>query len=199
MAPSPTGFLHVGGVRTFLFNWLFARQQGGECRLRIENTATGREVSDAVEQIQRSLRWLGIDWDEGPYRQSQRKEHYQEALADLWQNGYLYACDCTRELVLERTKANATPGYDGFCRDRGLDRSLGRALRFKVPREGVTVVEDLVRGEVRFANSTIEDFVVAKSNGDPLFVLAGVVDDQCASMRERVPANLAGEGNVRQT
>jgi glutamyl-tRNA synthetase len=100
------------------------------------------------------------------------------ALDELWSNGYLYACDCTREMVLERTKANATPGYDSFCRDRGLEHQLGRALRFRVPRDGVTVVEDVIRGEVRFANSTIDDFVVAKSNGNPLFVLAGVVDDR---------------------
>ena len=178
IAPSPTGYFHVGGARTALYNWCFARRRDGVFILRIEDTDSERNKEEWVDGIGSALAWLGIDWDEGPYRQSQRKAHYQEALDDLWQNGYLYACDCTRELVLERTKANATPGYDGFCRDRGLDRSLGRALRFKVPSEGVTVVEDLVRGEVRFANSTIEDFVVAKSNGDPLFVLAGVVDDR---------------------
>ena len=178
IAPSPTGYFHVGGARTALYNWCFARRRDGVFILRIEDTDSERNKEEWVAGIGSALAWLGIDWDEGPYRQSERKAHYQEALDDLWEKGHLYACDCTRELVLERTKANATPGYDGFCRDRGLDRGLGRALRFKVPPEGVTVVEDLVRGEVRFANSTIEDFVVAKSNGDPLFVLAGVVDDR---------------------
>ncbi len=178
IAPSPTGYFHVGGARTALYNWCFACRRDGVFILRIEDTDSERNKEEWVAGIGSALAWLGIDWDEGPYRQSERKAHYQEALDDLWENGHLYACDCTRELVLERTKANATPGYDGFCRDRGLDRGLGRALRFKVPPEGVTVVEDLVRGEVRFANSTIEDFVVAKSNGDPLFVLAGVVDDR---------------------
>ena len=178
IAPSPTGYFHVGGARTALYNWCFARRHHGALILRIEDTDSERNKEEWVDGIGSALAWLGIDWDEGPYRQSLRKAHYQAALDDLWSNGRLYACDCTRETVLERTKANATPGYDGFCRDRGLERQIGRALRFKVPREGVTIVDDLVRGEVRFANATIEDFVVAKSNGDPLFVLAGVVDDR---------------------
>ena len=178
IAPSPTGYFHVGGARTALYNWCFARRNRGVFILRIEDTDAERNKEEWVGGIGSALRWLGIDWDEGPYRQSERGEHYQAALEELWSNGYLYACDCTREIVLERTKANAIPGYDGFCRDRGLERAPGRALRFRVPREGVTVVTDVIRGEVRFANSTIDDFVVAKSNGNPLFVLAGVVDDR---------------------
>ena len=178
IAPSPTGYFHVGGARTALYNWCFARRHEGVFILRIEDTDAERNKEEWVDGIGSALRWLGIDWDEGPYRQSQRGEHYQAALGELWENGYLYACDCTREMVLERTKDNATPGYDGFCRDRGLARQPGRALRFKVPREGVTVVNDVIRGEVHFVNSTIDDFVVAKSNGNPLFVLAGVVDDR---------------------
>jgi len=178
IAPSPTGYFHVGGARTALYNWCFARRHNGAFVLRIEDTDAERNKEEWVGGIASALTWLGIDWDEGPYRQSQRGQHYQAALDDLWSNGYLYACDCTREIVLERTKANATPGYDSFCRDRGLERQQGRALRFKVPREGVTVVNDVIRGEVRFANPTIDDFVVAKSNGNPLFVLAGVVDDR---------------------
>jgi len=178
IAPSPTGYFHVGGARTALYNWCFARRHNGVFILRIEDTDAERNKEEWVGGIGSALQWLGIDWDEGPYRQSQRGQHYEEALDELWAGGYLYACDCTREVVLERTKANATPGYDSFCRDRGLDRQPGRALRFKVPREGVTVVNDVIRGEVRFANSTIDDFVVAKSNGNPLFVLAGVVDDR---------------------
>ncbi|MGA3352016.1 MAG: glutamate--tRNA ligase [Acidimicrobiales bacterium] len=178
IAPSPTGYFHVGGARTALYNWCFARRHHGAFILRIEDTDSERNKEEWVDGIGSALAWLGIDWDEGPYRQSLRKEHYQAALDALWSTGHLYACDCTREMVLERTKQNATPGYDGFCRDRGLERQIGRALRFRVPREGVTLVDDLIRGEVRFANVTIEDFVVAKSNGDPLFVLAGVVDDR---------------------
>jgi glutamyl-tRNA synthetase len=178
IAPSPTGYFHVGGARTALYNWCFARRHQGVFILRIEDTDSERNKEEWVGGIGSALAWLGIDWDEGPYRQSLRMEHYQAALDHLWSNGYLYSCECTREMVLERTKTNATPGYDGYCRDRGLERQIGRALRFKVPREGVTVVDDMVRGEVRFGNVTIEDFVVAKSNGNPLFVLAGVVDDR---------------------
>lgn len=178
IAPSPTGYFHVGGARTALYNWCFARRHGGVFVLRIEDTDAERHVEESVEGIKSALRWLGIDWDEGPYRQSERRDHYRRALDELWEQGHLYACECTRETVLERTRDNPTPGYDGFCRDRKLDRGPGRALRFRVPRDGVTVVEDLVRGPVRFANETIDDFVVAKSNGDPLFVLAVVVDDR---------------------
>jgi glutamyl-tRNA synthetase len=178
IAPSPTGYFHVGGARTALYNWCFARRHDGVFILRIEDTDSERNKEEWVAGIGSALAWLGIDWDEGPYRQSERKRHYEAAIDELWSGGYLYACDCTREMVLERTKTNATPGYDGYCRDRGLERQIGRALRFRVPHEGVTVVNDLVRGEVRFANATIEDFIVAKSNGDPLFVLAGVVDDR---------------------
>jgi len=178
IAPSPTGYFHVGGARTALYNWCFARRHNGVFILRIEDTDSERNKEEWVDGIGSALGWLGIDWDEGPYRQSQRREHYQAATDELWSKGHLYACDCTRETVLERTKANVTPGYDGFCRDRGLARQPGRALRFRVPHDGVTVVTDVIRGEVRFANSTIDDFVVAKSNGDPLFVLAGVVDDR---------------------
>ena len=178
IAPSPTGYFHVGGARTALYNWCFARRHNGVFVLRIEDTDAERNKEEWVDGIGSAMAWLGIEWDEGPYRQSRRGEHYQVALDELWSNGYLYACDCTREMVLERTKANATPGYDSFCRDRGLEHQLGRALRFRVPRDGVTVVEDVIRGEVRFANSTSDDFVVAKSNGNPRFVLAGVVDDR---------------------
>ena len=99
--------------------------------LRIEDTDSERNKEEWVDGIGSALAWLGIDWDEGPYRQSERKQHYQVALDELWAGGYLYACDCTRETVLERTKENATPGYDGFCRDRGLERQIGRALRFQ--------------------------------------------------------------------
>jgi glutamyl-tRNA synthetase len=177
-APSPTGLFHVGGARTALYNWCFARRHNGTFILRIEDTDTERNKEEWVDGIISAMDWLGIGWDEGPYRQSERGDLYQAVIDHLWSSGHLYACDCTRDAVLARTKANATPGYDGFCRDRHLERQPGRALRFRVPSEGVTVVDDLIRGEVRFANSTIGDFVVAKSNGDPLFVLAVVADDR---------------------
>jgi glutamyl-tRNA synthetase len=175
-APSPTGFLHVGSARSALYNWLFARHTGGTFVLRIEDTDTERNREEWVEGILSSMSWLGLEPDEGPYRQSARTEAYHRAIDVLWDAGRLYACDCTREEIDARTKGNATPGYDGFCRERGLERQ-GRALRFRVPDEGVTVVHDLIRGDVTFAHDTIEDFVVVKSSGAPLFVLANVVDD----------------------
>ncbi len=177
IAPSPTGFFHVGTGRTALFNWLFARHHGGAFILRIEDTDTERNREEWVQGIVTALEWLGMTPDEGPYRQSERTERYHFALDTLWDAGQLYACDCTRDAVLERTKSSSTPGYDGYCRDRGLARA-GNALRFRTPDEGETVVEDLVRGIVTFRHETMEDFVVARSNGEPLFVLANCVDDR---------------------
>ncbi len=176
-APSPTGFLHVGSARAALFNWLFARRHGGTFVLRIEDTDAERGREEWVEAISTTLEWLGMTPDEGPYRQSERTGRYHEALDALFGAGALYACDCTREQVVERTKG-VTPGYDGHCRDRGLARGPGRALRFKTPGSGETVVHDLIRGEVAFPHAAMEDFAVARSSGQPLFVLSNVVDDR---------------------
>ena len=177
-APSPTGYFHVGGARTALFNWLFAKRLGGTFILRIEDTDRERSDESWTGGILDALEWLNITWDEGPYYQSSRRDLYEVAAERLFRNGDLYACDCTRDQIDARTKDRPTPGYDGYCADRALERGPGRALRFRVPDAGETVVRDIVRGDVVFANDTIEDFVVVKSNGDPLFVLANVVDDQ---------------------
>ncbi len=178
-APSPTGFFHVGGARTALFNWVVARQTGGALVLRIEDTDVERSRDEWIEGILAALRWLGIDWDEGPVLQSRRGARYGEAAEALWAAGLLYACDCKHDQVEARNRAagRLTPGYDGFCRDRGLPRATGNALRFRTPDEGTTVVEDVVRGEVVFPNEAIDDFVAVKGDGSPLFVLANVVDD----------------------
>jgi len=175
-APSPTGFLHVGSARTALFNWLYARQTGGTFILRIEDTDAERNREEWVDGILTSLAWLAMEPDEGPYRQSERTDRTNAAIDVLWEAGAVYACDCSREEVEARTKGNATPGYDRHCRDRGLDRGAG-ALRFRTPDDGQVVVHDLIRGDVTFQCNTIEDFVVVKSSGAPLFVLANVVDD----------------------
>ena len=178
-APSPTGFFHVGSARTALFNWVVARQSSGTFVLRIEDTDAERGREEWVEGIIAALRWLGMDPDEGPYRQSQRTDRYRQAVETLWDAGFLYACDCTRQEIDARNKAAGiqTPGYDGYCRHRGLERGPGRALRFPTPEEGLVVVEDVVRGEVEFPASAMDDFVAVKANGAPLFVLANVVDD----------------------
>jgi glutamyl-tRNA synthetase len=178
IAPSPTGYFHVGSARTALYNLCVARQNGGVFIVRIEDTDRERHQEEQYQGILDALIWLGIDWDEGPYRQSERSGLYEATLDQLWETGNLYACECTREEVEARTKGATRPGYDGFCRGRRLERGPGRALRFAVPEEGVTVVHDLVRGDVEFANSDIEDFVVARSNGEALFVLAVVTDDR---------------------
>ena len=173
-APSPTGFFHVGSARTALFNWLYARGQGGAFLLRIEDTDAERNRPEWIDMIFTSMQWLGLDWDGEPFYQSQRSPLYADAVRRLFDAGQAYYCTCTADDARERTKGNATPGYDSFCRDKG--RTDG-ALRFATPESGSTVVHDLVRGEPVFEHVTIEDFVVARSNGTPTFILANVVDD----------------------
>jgi glutamyl-tRNA synthetase len=174
-APSPTGLFHVGGARSALFNWLLARQTNGTFILRVEDTDNERNREEWVTGLGDAIQWLGLDWDEY-YRQSERADLYLAAADKLWATGALYGCSCTRADVEERTKANQTPGYDGFCRDRGLQRE-GNALRFRVPDEGSTTVPDVIRGNPVFEHSTIEDFVLVRSDGSTLFLLANVVDD----------------------
>ncbi len=179
IAPSPTGYFHVGTARAALFNWLFARQQGGTFVLRIEDTDRSRSAAEHIDGIQRALHWLGMDWDEGPYFQSQRAELYAAAVDKLLVDGVAYACDCTPAEVEERARARGgPPGYDGHCRDRGLEPSPGRMVRVRTPDEGESSFVDLVqRGAKPRPWSAIEDFGIRKSNGDPLFILANVVDD----------------------
>ena len=177
-APSPTGYFHVGSARTALFNWLVARQSGGTFILRIEDTDAERGREEWVDGIISAMHWLSMDPDEGPFRQSQRTGRYHQAIDALWDGGLLYACDCTHEQIDARNKAAGilTPGYDGYCRHRGLPRE-GHALRFVTPDDGVTTVVDVIRGPVEFPCAAMDDFVAVKSSGAPLFVLANVVDD----------------------
>ncbi len=187
-APSPTGYLHVGGARTALFNWLFARHFGGTLVLRIEDTDFERSTPEMVDGILEGLRWLGIDWDEGPYFQSQRMELYQSAAQRLVEAGAAYYCFCTRE-ELEQRRAQAQaeggdPQYDGKCRtltatEATTRRSAGEscAIRFAVPESGSTSFDDAVFGRVEFANTEIEDFVLLRSDGVPTYHLSVVVDD----------------------
>lgn len=175
-SPSPTGWLHVGGARSALYNWLLARRLGGTFILRIEDTDTERNRPEWVDGITSALQWLGLTWDE-LYHQSERFDLYHEAAARLLADGNAYYCDCTSEVVQQRTKGNATPGYDSFCRDRGLSAGPGRVLRFRTPSDGATTVPDVIRGNPVFEHSTIEDFALVRSSGTPLFILANVVDD----------------------
>ncbi|MEV2276344.1 glutamate--tRNA ligase [Nocardiopsis sp. NPDC049922] len=180
-APSPTGMFHVGGARSALFNWALAQQDPeGRMVLRVEDTDAARNRPEWTDGIIRALAWLGIsDADphfEGPYFQSSYADQHRATAERLRAQGRAYFCDCTRERVQER-RDNPNLGYDGFCRDRGLEPGPGRALRFRVPEGGPTVVEDRIRGSVEFDHAAIEDFVIARADGSPLFVLANVVDD----------------------
>ncbi|MGH8993910.1 MAG: glutamate--tRNA ligase [Acidimicrobiia bacterium] len=187
-APSPTGYLHVGGARTALFNWLYARHHGGTLVLRIEDTDLERSREPWVEGIQTTLRWLGLDWDEGPYRQSERQERYREAVGRLLEQGSAYECYCTEEELASRAEAARSagrdPGYDGRCRDLTATERAAlaaggrpRSIRFRTPDEGVSRFDDLVRGEVAVEWSTVFDFVIVRSSGASVFFLANAVDD----------------------
>jgi glutamyl-tRNA synthetase len=177
-APSPTGQFHVGGARSALQNWIFAKQQGGAFVLRIEDTDASRNRPEWTDGIISALAWIGIEPGsyEGPYFQSDYAAAHSEAGAKLYAAGKAYYCDCTREDV-ELRNGSSFRGYDGFCRDRGLEPGEKRALRFRTPREGETRVVDLIRGEPTFANNLIEDFVIARGDGSAVFLLANVVDD----------------------
>ena len=183
-APSPTGYFHVGGARTALYNWILAKQTSGVFVLRIEDTDDSRNNPQWTQGILDALAWLGIDGNdshfEGPYFQSANASLHIAAAEKLFEQGKAYYCDLTTEDIQKRAKdsgkQNERQGYDGYSRDRGLGPGAGHVLRFHVP-EGSTVVHDQVRGEVVFDNSTIEDFVLLRSNGSPVFLIANVVDD----------------------
>jgi glutamyl-tRNA synthetase len=177
-APSPTGYLHVGSARAVLFNWLVARRTGGEMLLRIEDTDTERNRPELTDNIVETLEWLGLDWDGEPVFQSQRLDLYRDAADKLLASGRAYWCDCTPEQIQARAKERGgPPGYDGYCRDRGLEPGEGTALRFRTPDEGTTSFDDLVRGTVSFDNAVLEDFVIQRSSGMVTFLLANLVDD----------------------
>ena len=190
-APSPTGDPHVGNIRTALFSWLYARHTGGDFIVRIEDTDVARTVEGALESILDSLRWLGLDWDEGPevggpcapYVQSQRLELYQQAAEDLVERGHAYHCYCSpqrlQEMRQEQARRKQPTGYDRLCRDLapGEAQDANRVVRFKMPTEGETTFNDVIRGDVTFANATVDDFVILKSDGYPTYHLASIVDD----------------------
>lgn len=213
-APSPTGYLHVGGARTALFNWLFARHHGGTFVLRIEDTDAQRSTEESVEVILEGLRWLGLDWDEGPevggpygpYRQTERKELYQEYARKLLEAGRAYLCYCTPEELNERRQAMLKRGetvkYDRKClhlteAERRAYEAEGRVpvIRFLAEDEGETVVEDLIRGTVRFDNRQLDDLVLIKSDGNPTYNFAVVIDDALM----RITHVIRGEDHLSNT
>jgi glutamyl-tRNA synthetase len=179
--PSPTGYLHVGGARTALFNWLYARHMKGKFVLRIEDTDAARSNQASVDAIFDALEWLGIDWDEGPFFQSQRYPIYQEHIDKLIKAKHAYYCTCSPEqLESMRAKAMAAgekPKYDGTCRDKDLPKSENTVVRFKAPMTGTTLLEDVIKGNIAFQNEEQDDFIIARSDGSPTYNFVVVVDD----------------------
>jgi len=179
--PSPSGYLHIGGARTALFNWLYARKTNGKFVLRIEDTDAARSTKESVDAILESLEWLGIDWDEGPYFQAERSPIHNEYIEKLVESGSAYYCSCSPEEVdamREAAKAKGLkPMYNGNCREKNLPKGDNTVVRLKTPETGVTVVEDIVKGDTAFQNAEMDDFIIQRSDGSAMYNLAVVVDD----------------------
>ncbi|MBX5462662.1 MAG: glutamate--tRNA ligase [Steroidobacteraceae bacterium] len=181
-APSPTGMLHVGGVRTALFSWLHARRMGGKFILRVEDTDRERSTDEAVRVILEGMRWLGLNHDEGPYFQTQRFDRYREVIQRMLAEGTAYRCYCTKqeldEMREQQIARKQKPRYTGVCRDRTEPRAgVDPVIRFRNPLEGTVVVEDLVHGPVTFQNAELDDLIIARSDGTPTYNFSVVVDD----------------------
>lgn len=183
-APSPTGYLHIGGARTALYAWLFARHQGGQFILRIEDTDRERSTQPAIEAILEGMQWLGLTWDEGPYYQTQRFERYQTVLNQLVESGHAYRCDCSParlEAVREQQRAaGKKPRYDGRCRDSQPPLSTTNqpyVVRFRNPQQGVVCFDDQIRGPITISNSELDDLVICRSDGTPTYNFCVVIDD----------------------
>ncbi len=181
-APSPTGHLHIGGARTALFNWLFARHNKGVFVLRIEDTDRSRSTEEYIEAILDGMTWLGLDWDEGPFRQTDRMDVYRSYVERLLDEGRAYHCYCTPQELEERRKEalkeGRPPKYDGRCRDlKTPPAGRNPAVRFRMARTGRTVVDDLIRGPVAYENEQLDDFIILRSEGTPTYNFVVVVDD----------------------
>jgi glutamyl-tRNA synthetase len=181
-APSPTGYLHIGGARTALFCWLFARHFGGTFVLRIEDTDQERSTPESIQAILDGMEWLGLDYDEGPFYQMQRMDRYREVIDQLLETGHAYRCYCSRERLdnvrAEQQASKQKPRYDGHCRDlTDQDVSQPHVIRFKNPVDGEVSFADLVRGTITVANSELDDLIIARTDGTPTYNLTVVVDD----------------------
>ena len=180
-APSPTGYLHIGGARTALFNWLFSRHYGGEFVLRIEDTDQQRSTDESTKAILDAMTWMGLNWDEGPHFQAQRVDLHREMVQKLIKESKAYYCTCTsEELEAKRKEALATgkkPKYDGTCRDKNLKKSPGSVVRFRGAQTGITIVEDLIKGNIIFNNDELDDLIIERGDGYPTYNFAVVIDD----------------------
>jgi glutamyl-tRNA synthetase len=181
-APSPTGTLHIGGVRTALFNWLFARHHGGKFILRIEDTDVSRSTDESIAEILAAMKWLGLDWDEGPFKQMERQALYKEKVEHLFNAGKAYRCYCTPDELdarrQEAQKKGLKPKYDGTCRNRS-DQPEGTpfVIRFKAPLDGTVTIHDLLRGQIAFDIQEMDDLIIQRTDGTPTYNFVVVVDD----------------------
>lgn len=199
-APSPTGYLHVGGARTALFNWLLARKLGGAFILRIEDTDLARSTQESVDAILQGMAWLGLDWDEGPFYQSDNFPLYAEHLQKLLDAGKAYRCYCTaEELEEKREKALAEwrkPKYDGTCRDLAPgDPDRPCVVRFRAPQEGATVFDDLIKGRISFENAELDDLIIRRSDGTPVYNFVVVIDDAIM----KISTVIRGDDHINNT
>jgi glutamyl-tRNA synthetase len=180
-APSPTGYLHVGGARTALFSWLYARKHGGRFVLRVEDTDLERSTQESVNAILEGMTWLGLEYDEGPFYQTHRFDRYYEVIEQLIDSGHAYRCSCSKErletLREEQMKRKEKPRYDGHCRNRFVDPNEPHVIRFRNPTDGVVVFEDMVRGKLAFSNTELDDLIIKRTDGAPTYNLTVVVDD----------------------
>lgn len=200
-APSPTGYLHVGGARTALFSWLHARKHGGTFILRIEDTDLERSTAESVNAILEGMTWLGLEYDEGPFFQTHRFPRYKEVIARMLKEGSAYHCYCTKErleqLRNEQTARKEKPRYDGRCRNGVANPppDVKPVVRFKNPTQGAVVVEDMIRGRVVFQNSELDDLIIARSDGTPTYNFTVVVDD----MDMRITHVIRGDDHLNNT
>ncbi len=199
-APSPTGLLHIGGVRTALFSWLYARRRGGQFILRIEDTDRERSTDEATQVILDGMQWLGLNHDEGPFYQSRRMDRYREVLEQFLQAGHAYRCYCSKEELEEmrntQLAAKQNPRYDGTCRHRTEARAgVDPVVRFRNPVEGAVIVEDVIHGNVAFENTQLDDLIIARSDGTPTYNFCVVVDD----MDMKVTHVIRGDDHLNNT
>jgi len=180
-APSPTGYLHVGGARTALFSWLYARKHGGRFVLRVEDTDLERSTQESVNAILEGMTWLGLEYDEGPFYQTHRFDRYNEVIDELLEKGLAYRCNCSKErlenLREEQMKRKEKPRYDGHCREKFIDPNEPHVIRFRNPADGVVVFEDMIRGKLAFQNTELDDLIIRRTDGSPTYNLTVVVDD----------------------
>ncbi|HOX00138.1 MAG TPA: glutamate--tRNA ligase, partial [Deltaproteobacteria bacterium] len=198
-APSPTGYLHIGGVRTALFSWLYARHTGGDFILRVEDTDAQRSTEESTRQILDAMLWLGLDWDEGPFYQSKRLDLYREYIHKLVDQGKAYWCECSPE-ALEAMRSQALekgdkPRYNRTCRHKGLGPGPGRVIRFATPGNGATSFDDQIKGRVTVSNEELDDFILLRSDDMPTYNVSVVIDDALMEMTHVI----RGDDHVNNT